>query len=234
MSQSELENRYGQVCNEIQNACQLYQRTPDSVKLIAVSKRHSADNIAQLAAFGQRDFAENYLQEALEKQSQLAELNLTWHFIGHIQSRKCKQIAANFDWVHTIDSEKVADKLQLGCEEYNKTLNVLIQVNLQDESSKAGVHAAQLVALAKHITALPNLVLQGIMIIPKAQDEFKKQREVFSLCAQTLSDLRAQLPSQARHPLNQLSMGMSNDMPAAIAAGSTMIRIGTAIFGARD
>lgn len=230
-----LEHRYQNVCQNIEQHCDKYSRNRDSVKLIAVSKRHPASMVVALAKLGQQDFAENYLQEGVAKidvvQAECDSLNidtpLIWHFIGHIQSRKCRDIAENFDWVHTVESEKVATRLN-DFRSHKKPLNVLIQVNLQNEQNKSGIRADNLEALAGHISNLGNLRLKGIMLIPKNESEFSAQRLVFKQAYDLQHNLKGLLPS-----LDQLSMGMSSDLEAAIAEGATQVRIGTAIFGQR-
>jgi len=165
---------------------------------------------------------------------------LRWHFIGHIQSRKCRQVAAHFDWVHSIDSIKVARKLS-GARLGSAPLNVLLQVNLQGEETKHGVAEAELPALAEAVAALPNLRLRGLMLLPAAQESLAEQRAVFARCRELLEQLRDQLRGQlntnanagARCRLDHLSMGMSGDLEAAIAEGATMVRVGTALFGPR-
>lgn len=230
-----IQQRYQQTLNDINNFAKVYHRNPSDLRLIAVSKRHSSDKVFELIECGHRDFAENYLQEALEKIKQVETLctnseltdPITWHFIGHIQSRKCKDIANSFDWVHTIESIKVAEKLSQN-RVSTKPLNVLIQLNLQKEEAKSGVELEDLFNLAKNIYELPNLILRGLMIIPEVETIFEKQLEVFSNCRSIMESL-----NQDGFNLDQLSMGMTNDMEAAIAEGATQIRIGTAIFGLR-
>ncbi len=214
---------------------QKHQRPPDSISLIAVSKRQPTEKIIALLENAHIDFAENFLQEGVEKIDQVAQYCAQngiarlprWHFIGHIQSRKSRMIAEKFDWVHTIESTKVADRLdryRIGSE----PLNVLIQLNLQQEESKSGIGVCESGKLADHIEALPNLRLRGLMIIPKPEPDFEKQRAVFARCREHLEYL-----NEKGHHLDQLSMGMTADMEAAIAEGATQLRIGTAIFGPR-
>ena len=233
-----LGKRYRQTQDLISDFVDKHHRNSEDVKLIAVSKRHSAQNVSDLIGLGHTEFAENYLQEAEEKIAQVNTLLKhssttslqtfpVWHFIGHIQSRKCKSIAQNFDWVHTVESIKVAQKLDQH-RQGMAPLNVLIQLNLQQEDSKSGISTDNLHQLASEITKLPNLILRGLMIIPKSENEFELQRNVFRQCRETMQGLNDQ-----GFQLDQLSMGMSNDMEAAIAEGATMIRIGTAIFGQR-
>jgi len=226
-----IRQNYSDICQQISGYCQQYGRDPASVKLIAVGKLHSVEKILDLAGAGQRDFGENYLQEALEKithcqSAHQPPLPLEWHFIGHIQSRKCKDLAHNFSWVHTVESLKVAKKLSQNRQ--GSPLNICIQLNIDEEESKSGIPPAALTALADEISALPNLNLRGLMIIPKTRTNFADQREVFSRCRKLLQQLNSN-----GHNLDQLSMGMTGDMEAAIAEGATMVRIGTALFGHR-
>jgi len=228
---SSIRQNFREISQQISHFCQLYGRETGSLRLVAVGKVHPVEKILELAELGQRDFGENYLQEALEKiahcRSQLAGVeNLEWHFIGHIQSRKCRDIAENFSWVHTVESIKVAQKLNKYRQ--GKALNICIQVNIDNEETKSGVNIAQIDELAEQIASLPNLNLRGLMILPKSRTEKKEQREVFYRCRKMLERLNA-----SGHNLDQLSMGMTNDMEAAIAEGATMIRIGTALFGSR-
>ena len=217
---------------QITHFCRKYGRPADSVRLVAVGKKHPAERIAELAAAGQRDFGENYLQEAEAKIEWCAQQaggvasGLVWHFIGHIQSRKCRDIAGLFDWVHTVESEKVARRLDENRQ--GKPLNVLIQVNIDNEDTKSGITVAELSPLAHAVDAFPNLNLRGLMIIPRAETEFERQRAAFHRCRALLESLNAEGLS-----LDQLSMGMTADMEAAIAEGATMVRIGTALFGPR-
>ena len=232
-----LDARFFPLKAEIERLTAVHRRPAGSVRLVAVSKRHGVDKVVELARLGQRDMAENFLQEGLEKIEQAAQClsgasgaaadPLCWHFIGHIQSRKCRLIAENFSWVHTVDSVKVAHKLNQG-REGSDPLNVLIQLNLQGEDAKSGVSEQQLPPLAREITGLPNLRLRGLMILPKAEKAFDKQRAVFRRCRELRDGLNAQ-----GFDLEHLSMGMSGDLEAAIAEGATMVRIGTAVFGPR-
>lgn len=205
-------------------------RSADSVKLIAVSKTQAADSIRTAAACGQRDFGENYLQEALDKMQQLADLPLTWHFIGPIQSNKTRALACQFDWVHTVDRAKIAERL---CEQRppeREPLNVLLQVNISGEDSKSGVRLDELPTLASAVAALPRLKLRGLMAIPAPEHDEARQRAAFRQLAEAAHALRA-----AGHTnCTELSMGMSQDYPAAIAEGATFVRIGTDIFGQRS
>jgi len=228
---SPIHQNFRVISQQISHFCQLYGRDPDSLRLIAVGKVHPVEKILELAELGQRDFGENYLQEALGKIAHCRAGSavfdeLEWHFIGHIQSRKCKDLAQNFSWVHTVESLKVAQKLNKYRQ--GKALNICIQVNIDDEETKSGVNINELIELAEQITSLPNLHLRGLMILPKSRVDIEDQREVFSRCRKLLEQLNSE-----GHKLDHLSMGMTNDMEAAIAEGATMIRIGTALFGSR-
>lgn len=233
VAESALATRYQHTRHMVSDYAHKYQRQAKTIKLIAVSKRHDAEKVVELVKLGHRDFAENYLQEGVGKIHQVKcaiddmgmKNSPCWHFIGHIQSRKCKEIAACFDWVHTVDSIKVADKLNQH-RNGRLPLNVLIQLNLQ-HSSKSGIGLPELPKLADAINELPNLKLCGLMMIPEVETDFEKQRAIFNHCRRALEQLK---PDSS---LNQLSMGMSADLEAAIAEGATQLRIGTAIFGAR-
>lgn len=228
---SELAQNLIQIKSRIQHYCEASQRAPESVELVAVGKRHGVAKIVTFARCGQRHFGENYLQEALQKMRQIDAMAqqfdaLQWHFIGHIQSKKCRQIAEHFDWVDSIESLKMARLLN----QYSggRLLNVLIQVNIDQQQSKSGVAVSELPGLANEIAKLPNLNLRGLMVIPKPRDDAQQQREVFAQCRALFERLNA-----TGLRLDQLSMGMTQDMQAAIAEGATQVRIGTALFGAR-
>ncbi|MFK5913345.1 MAG: YggS family pyridoxal phosphate-dependent enzyme [Woeseiaceae bacterium] len=207
---------------------QKYGREAHSVKLLAVSKTRPIEDIRSAMAANQLIFGENYLQDALEKIHNISENTLEWHFIGPIQSNKTRQIAENFDWVHTIDRLKIAQRLSEQRQTEQSQLNVCLQVNTSGESSKSGVMPEEALNIAKDIAKLPRLKLRGLMTIPAANNNFEQQQKPFHL----LSELKNEMTASGIH-LDTLSMGMSNDMEAAIAEGSTIVRIGTAIFGAR-
>lgn len=208
---------------------QEYAREPRSVQLIAVSKTHPASAIREAAHTGLLHFGENYLQEALDKQSSLEDLPLSWHFIGPIQSNKTRDIADHFSWVHSVDREKTARRLDAQRDPQLPPLNILLQVNISGEASKAGISPDELPTLAGTVAALPRLRLRGLMAIPAPCDDFDTQRRTF----RHLADLRDRLVANGMPDCHELSMGMSGDFEAAIAEGATMIRIGTRIFGAR-
>lgn len=206
-------------------------RQTDSVRLMAVSKTRSAADITAAAAAGVVDIGENYLQEALDKQAQLSTLALRWHFIGPIQSNKTRAIAQHFDWVHSVERLKIARRLHEQRPPSLPPLDLCLQVNINDEDSKAGLAPEQLIATAAELQSLDRLRLRGLMAIPAKTDNTTAQRENFAQLRRLLAELQAALPWA---PLDTLSMGMSADMEAAIAEGATMVRIGSDIFGARE
>jgi len=199
-----------------------------AVRLLAVSKLQPAAAVAALAAQGQRAFGENYVQEAAAKIGELAELGLEWHLIGHLQSNKAELAAQIFDWVQTVDRAKLVTALAKGRPSALPPLNVLIQVNIDDEDSKHGCAPEQVTALAEAIASEPRLCLRGLMAIPAPFPETAKRQAAFARMQALFAGL------SARHPqVDTLSMGMSSDFAEAIAAGSTMVRVGTALFGQR-
>ncbi len=204
-------------------------RDPAGIQLLAVSKTFDAGAVRAARAAGQRAFGENYLQEAIDKIAALAEPDLIWHFIGPIQSNKTRQIAAHFDWVHSVDRLRIAERLSAARSAAQPPLQICLQVNIGDENSKSGVAPAEAPALARALAALPRLCLRGLMSIPPASDDPRVQRGYFS----QLRALRDALVAQGL-ALDTLSMGMSADLESAIAEGSTMVRVGTAIFGTRQ
>lgn len=210
----------------IREAAQASQRDCATVGLLAVSKTKPAEAIRQAFAVGTCDFGENYLQEALEKQAELSDLPLSWHFIGPIQSNKTKPIAEHFAWVHSVDRLKIAQRLSDQRPAHLPPLNICLQVNVSGEASKSGCNPDELQALAQAVTQLPNLRLRGLMTIPEPTDDPSEQRAAFARLRELMQGLNLNLDT--------LSMGMSHDLEAAIAEGATWVRIGTALFGARD
>ena len=204
------------------------ERDPETVKLLAVSKRQPLDKILAAASLGQRDFGENTVQEGLDKIRATADAGFTWHLIGHLQSNKTRVVAENFDWVHTIDTPKVARRLSQQRPATLPPLNVCVQVNVDDEPSKSGVNIDALPALAATCTELPNIRLRGLMCLPKMRDDFEEQRRPFA----RLRELACMLRTQGIDT-DTLSMGMTADYRAAIFEGATIVRIGTALFGER-
>lgn len=263
-----LASAHQQVVERIHRACVAAGRPPDAVQLLAVSKTRSPDEVAALAALGPHAMGENYLQEALDKQQALAGLGLQWHFIGPIQSNKTRRIAEHFDWVHSVESLRIARRLSDQRPGGLAPLNICLQVNVSGEDSKSGCAPEEALALALAIAPLPGLQLRGLMAIPEPTDDEAVQRMRFGRLRQLHDEIRAALaasadaagvPGTAAPPpspstdgndphaivpgaaeaaaltarFDTLSMGMSDDLEAAIAAGSTMVRIGTALFGPR-
>jgi len=224
-----IEKNLNQIHEQIVQAALAYDRDPDSIMLLAVSKKKPASDIRCAWELGQRDFGENYLQEALQKMEELEELDISWHFIGAIQSNKTRNIAEAFDWAHCIDRVKIAKRLSEQRPENRAPLNVCIQVNIDHESSKAGIDLAELPELANAIHQLPGIRLRGLMTIPAPRETPAMQRVAFAQLAAALASLQ-----QQGIDCDTLSMGMTQDLEAAIAEGSTLVRIGTAIFGVRD
>lgn len=213
----------------ITEAEQRFGRRPGSVTLLAVSKVHPAAAIKEAYSAGQRAFGENYLQEALVKIHELTDLDLEWHFIGPIQSNKTRLIAEHFHWVHSVDRLKIARRLSEQRGANLPPLNVCVQVNVSDELSKSGVTLDEVSDLVLAVAELPQIHLRGLMTIPLPSAEFNAQRAPYRTLRSALERLSASGP-----PLDTLSMGMTADMEAAIAEGATIVRVGTAIFGARD
>ena len=212
----------------IATACQRAGRGVEEVTLLAVSKTFGADAVRAAAAAGQRAFGENYIQEGVEKIAALRDLGLMWHCIGPIQSNKTRLVAEHFDWVHTVDRLKIAERLSAQRPADRPPLNVCIQVNIDGGANKSGVAPGEALALARAVAALPQLKLRGLMSIPEIAPDFDAARAVHASARALFDQLNADGLG-----LDTLSMGMSDDLEAAIAAGSTMVRIGTAIFGSR-
>ena len=209
-------------------ACVAAGRPTDSVQLLAVSKTWPAASVREAVAAGQRAFGENYVQEAVGKAAELAGLGLDWHFIGPLQGNKTRLVAENFVWVHSVDRLKIAQRLAAQRPPNLAPLQVCIQVNVSGEASKSGCAPDQAAALAHAVAALPHLCLRGLMAIPEPSDDISLQRRRFAL----LRELRDRISSEGLL-LDTLSMGMSDDLEAAIMEGATLVRIGTAIFGER-
>ncbi|SFM08291.1 YggS family pyridoxal phosphate-dependent enzyme [Rugamonas rubra] len=233
------------VASTIVSTAQEAGRAADSVRLLAVSKTFGAEAVLEAVRAGQRAFGENYLQESLDKiaavRAALAarpdepalaarpgEPALEWHFIGPIQSNKTRPIAEHFDWVHTVEREKIAQRLSEQRPAGMAPLNICLQVNISGEASKSGVAPAELAELARRVAALPNLRLRGLMAIPEPTEDYAEQRAAFAQLRQLYEQLRADGLA-----LDTLSMGMSADLRAAVVEGATIVRVGSAIFGAR-
>lgn len=229
--------RYDTVVEKVANAARKAGRNPEDVKLIAVSKRHPAESIKILNKHGQLDFGENYVQEALAKQAELAELTINWHFIGHLQSKKAKDVAGKFALIHSIDRLALAQKLQnrmemlpvSGLDGERKVQDILLQVNIGDEAQKSGVDKDGLFELAEQVAAFPLLRIRGLMGMPPASCVAEEARPFFS----NLRELRDELSTRIGVPMEHLSMGMTQDYVQAIEEGATFVRIGTEIFGPR-
>jgi pyridoxal phosphate enzyme (YggS family) len=215
------------ILRRIESAALMAGRDPRTIRLVAVSKQQAVDAIRNVAQAGQRDFGESYTQEALPKIEALADLKLTWHFIGRLQGNKTRAVAEHFDWVHTVDRARIADRLNEQRPASSPPLNVCIQVQVTPEPQKAGIPPEELEALARHIMTLPRIKLRGLMCIPPASEPEAVRNDFIALgvMAQRLTGMGVDCDT--------LSMGMSGDFEAAIAAGSTLVRIGTAIFGER-
>ena len=218
------------VRSRIAAAAQAGQRLPESIGLLAVSKTHSASAIEDAYRAGLCDLGENYLQEALEKQAQLSHLPLTWHFLGNIQSNKARTIAQQFDWVHAVDRLKIAERLAAQRPANTNPLNICLQVNISAEPSKSGCTPSELPELAQAVAKLDNIRLRGLMVIPQPTTSFEEQRTAFRHTRELMEQVNPLLPA----PMDTLSMGMSDDLEAAVAEGATWVRIGTAIFGQRE
>lgn len=233
MSSISISDNLQTVQDALSAACRAAGRQAAEVALLAVSKTCAPELVLEAARAGQRAFGENYLQEAVDKmavvQASAPELVLEWHFIGPIQSNKTRPIAENFAWVHSVDREKIAVRLSEQRPATLPPLNICLQINISGEASKSGVTPAEAVELAKKIAALPGLQLRGLMAVPEPTDDVAEQHAAF----RQLRELKETMQSHGI-TLDTLSMGMSADMPAAIAEGSTMVRIGTAIFGKRN
>ena len=221
------------VQHRIATSAQAAGRDPSSITLLAVSKTFDAQAVLTAAQAGQRAFGENYVQEAIDKISATRELNpdlqLEWHFIGPIQSNKTRQIAEHFDWVHSVDRLKIAQRLSEQRPADMAPLQICLQVNVSSEATKSGLEPDALLELARAVNTLPNLRLRGLMAIPEPTEDVEQQRAAFAKLRLMQNDLQA-----VGIPTDTLSMGMSADMDAAIAEGATIVRIGTAIFGGRD
>lgn len=231
---SEIAENWRALRLRIARAEALADRAPGSVRLLAVSKTKPAEAVRAAHAAGQIAFGENYVQEGLAKMAALADLPLEWHFIGPLQSNKTREVAQHFHWVHSVEREKIARRLDEQRPPHLPPLRICLQVNIDDEASKAGCALAELPALVQTVLALPRLELRGLMCIPRPGNS-----AAFTALAKTRQDLLASIPGlcapgPVAERFDTLSMGMSDDLEAAVAAGSTLLRIGTALFGARD
>ncbi|TCP95779.1 hypothetical protein EDC44_10762 [Cricetibacter osteomyelitidis] len=230
---TQIQQNLEHIRQQIQAGCVQAQRSADSVKLLAVSKTKPVEDIIAAYEHGQYAFGENYVQEGVDKIHYCQErgIALEWHFIGPLQSNKTKLVAEHFDWMQTLERSKIADRLNDQRSAHKAPLNVLIQINISGEASKSGIQPSEMLVLAKHIENLPHLRLRGLMAIPEPTDDEQAQTEVFNQMQRLFLQLQQALPNQQ---IDTLSMGMTDDMQTAIKCGSTMVRIGTAIFGKRN
>lgn len=215
------------VLQQIRRACEYAQHAPETVQLLAVSKTHPSESLREMYAAGQRAFGENYLQEALEKIEALHDLEIEWHFIGHVQRNKTKHLAEKFDWIHGVDRLIIAERLSNQRGDDQSALNICLQVNIDGQDSKDGCEPDEVAELVAQISQLPKIKLRGLMVIP-APDNTAAFAD-----AKNLFDAVKEKHAHPEH-WDTLSMGMSGDLDTAIAAGSTMVRVGTALFGKRD
>ena len=213
----------------IEVAARKYGRNPDDISLLAVSKTWPAVDVRAAVDAGQREFGENYVQEGVDKVMDLAALELTWHFIGPLQSNKTRRVAETFDWVHSVDRLKIAERLSEQRPDTLPPLQICLQINVSGEETKSGMSLSDLPQLARHVARLPRLKLRGLMAIPAPLDDFAEQRQSFRRLREAYDELRIE-----GMMFDTLSMGMTHDLEAAIAEGATLVRVGTAIFGERD
>lgn len=217
------------VIARIDAASRKFGRNPDGISLVAVSKLWAASEVRAAAAAGQKAFGENYVQEGVGKVAELLALGLEWHFIGPLQSNKTRPVAETFDWVHSIDRLKIAQRLAEQRPDSLPPLQVCLQVNVSGEDTKSGISMSDVRLLARQVAALPRLTLRGLMAIPAPVDDFAQQRAAFRRLREAYEQLKGDGLS-----LDTLSMGMTHDLEAAIAEGATLVRVGTAIFGERS
>ncbi|CAN7193087.1 YggS family pyridoxal phosphate-dependent enzyme [Acidovorax sp. LjRoot129] len=230
-------NNLQQVLGRMAQACQAAGRGPDTVQLLAVSKTFGADAVADAVAAGQRDFGENYIQEGVDKitalRAAMPGVELQWHCIGPIQSNKTRLVAEHFDWVHTVDRLKIAERLSAQRPEHLAPLQLCVQVNIDGGPTKSGVAPADTLELVRAVAKLPRLVVRGLMSIPDHAPDFEPQLAIHT-SARRLFDQILALKEPSLEQFDTLSLGMTADLEAAIAAGSTMVRVGTGIFGGRN
>jgi pyridoxal phosphate enzyme (YggS family) len=227
-----IENNTTSVQRRLQQAARAAGRNPEDILLLAVSKTRTSAQVKAAVDCGLSCFGENYLQEAIEKIEQLRGLDISWHFIGPLQSNKSRQVAEHFDWVHSVDRLKIAKRLSDQRPTDMPPLNICLQVNIDNEPSKSGLSPQQAVAAACSIAALPNLRLRGLMAIPRPRTEPAEQRQPFAQLRALLAEINSKLDNSQK--LDTLSMGMSGDLEPAIYEGATIVRVGTDIFGPRS
>ena len=227
-----MKDKIEEINRRIDDAKNRYGRSGDSIKLVAVSKKMSKDRVEKAIKSGATDLGENYIQEALEKIEALKEYDVSWHFIGHLQSNKAKYAVKVFDLIHTVDSVKLAKEINKQAKKIDKIQNILIQVNISEESSKSGVSAEDAINLVKDVSCFENVSIKGLMGMPPFYDNPEKAKPYFAL----MGEIKEQIESRNIKgvSMDELSMGMTGDFEVAIEEGSTLIRIGTAIFGERS
>ena len=228
---SNLQQNIASILERIETATQFAQREKHDITLMAVSKTRTAEEINQAATLGLTCFGENYLQEATDKISALQNLSLEWHFIGPLQSNKTRSVAENFSWVHSVDRLKIAQRLNDQRPADLNPLNICLQVNIDEEPSKSGLVVNEVKQIALTVSRLPNLRLRGLMAIPKSRQGLQAQREPFKKLRLLRDEINIELDNSQK--LDTLSMGMSDDIEAAIYEGATIVRVGTGIFGPR-
>ena len=226
-----IENNTTSVQRRLQQAARDAGRNPEDILLLAVSKTRTSAQVRTALESGLSSFGENYLQEAVEKIAQLSNSAISWHFIGPLQSNKTRQVAEHFDWVHTVDRLKIAKRLSDQRAPDMPALNVCLQINIDNESSKSGLSPEQAIEVANSVALLPNLRLRGLMAIPKPSTEPAEQRQPFARLRALLEEINTRLDNSQK--LDTLSMGMSGDLEPAIYEGATIVRVGTDIFGPR-
>jgi len=224
----DMETRKQLIERRIASAARRCGRDPATIQILAVSKTQTAERVRESVELGQLRFGENYLQEATAKIAALDDLQIEWHYIGQLQRNKTQAVADLFDWVQSVDRTILADRLSAQRPPGRGPLNVCLQVHLSDEPGKGGVNPAELADLARHVAALPNLRLRGLMSIPEHTTDTHRQRQAFATLARLFRGLQADYPD-----MDTLSMGMSGDFELAIEEGATLLRIGTALFGER-
>ena len=233
-------DRIRDIQQRIDQACQQFSKDPAQIRLLAVSKTFPASAVEEAFAAGLMEFGENYVQEGVDKINLLAKhrQQMTWHFIGPLQSNKTKDVAEHFDWMHSVDREKIARRLSEQRPTNMAPLQICLQINTSGEASKSGVDPSEAVVTALAIAGLPRLTLRGLMSIPEPTDDTQLQRQQFAALTTLFQKIKQQLPLEQQQHFNVLSMGMSSDLESAVAesipGATTMVRIGTALFGARE